>query len=399
MDPAALLAWDGRLVNCTSESACAEASGGRALQLLVTCNWMNDLPDGTADGSYCTCSIFRVGEDCREVQPALQVRGAFAVPVALLAGLAAWRGVRDFLESPNELRTSPPAVCSAVNICAALSWTVCSFGLAVTRITGGSAALNAVVNVSQLATFCLSYMVLVLMALVFECVRASARQSKVHHTRWYAGAALLLAAMGAAIAAAKLRSHLNILVAVAVLVVGGLWLRATVVLANTLDEFSSLSPPIAERARETRRLIGFAARSLVVMMICQVENAMVSVTVRSHPALIFVTWLLDWAFWMALANVFYRIQEFVGAPLRKATKRLSKRSIHGLQKRSSSVRPSRSAERHSTAQPTNAPSSAPSSSPTAQPINAPGSAPSNAPTAQPTNIQHGLVEGSTAFSL
>jgi hypothetical protein len=276
MNPAALQAWDGALVNCTGDKMCGETSGGRAPSMFVSCSWMAGLPDGFADGRYCTCSVFRVGATCHDVQPALQARGALTASFAVLAGLAAWRGSRDLRQCPRELRRSPGAVCLAINVCAASAWVICTSMLGVTRVTGGSAAVTAVFTASQFVTLGLSFALFLLMALVFETVTSAAKQRAVNHKRWYCGATLLIAAEVAGYATAKLRMQENIWLAFGVLVVGLLWVRATVMLARTFDGFSSKSAAIAERAVATRQLIRFIARCLGLIVACQAEGAHVS---------------------------------------------------------------------------------------------------------------------------
>jgi hypothetical protein len=327
MDPAALQAWDGALVNCTGDAMCAEMSGGRTSWLVVSCSWMAGLPDGFADGRYCRCSEFRVGATCHDVQPALQVRGALTASVAVLAGLAAWRGICDLRQCPRELRRSPGAVCLAVNVCATSALMICMSLLGVTRMTGGSAALSEVATASFGVTFCLSYAMFLVMALVFETVTSATEQRAMNHTRWYCGATFLLTAQVAGIATFKIRTHLLLCVAIGLLIVVLLWLRATVMLARGLDGFSSYSAAIAEKALATRQLIRFTARGFGLIVACQAENVMVPITANSHPALIAATWFLDWVFSVALVALLVRFQGYLGAPLRQASQRQSKRRI------------------------------------------------------------------------
>jgi hypothetical protein len=328
MDPAALQAWDGALVNCTSDNICAETSGGRVPPLFMACSWMAGLPDGFADGRYCTCSPFRVGATCTDVQPALQVRGALTAAVVVLAGLAAWRGTRDLRQCPRELRRSPGAVCLAVNVCAVSAWMINTSMLGVTRMTGGSAALIAVIiTASQYVTLGLSYALFLLMALVFETVTSATEQRAMNHTRWYCGATFLLAAELTGVATAKFKAQADISIGIGALVVGLLWLRATVMLYRMLDDFSSDSAAIAEKAQATRQLIRFTALGMGLIVACKAENAMVPITANSHPALIAATWFLDWLFLMTVVVILVRIQDYLGAPLRAASQRQTKRRI------------------------------------------------------------------------
>jgi hypothetical protein len=359
MDPAALQAWDGALVNCTSDDMCTETSGGsggRAHWLAVSCSWMAGLPDGIADGRYCECAMFRVGATCNNVQPALQVFGAVTVLTAVLAGLAAWRGMRDLRQCPRELRSSPGAVCSAFNVCAASALMIGSSLVAVTRMTGGSAAFAAVVKASLAITLGFSFSLFLLLALVFETVvTLTAEHSAVNSKRWYCGATLLLAAEAAGISTAKSITHVRIWVAIGFLVVGLLWLRATVMLARLLDGYSANSAAIADKALATRQLIRFVAWSVGLMVACQAERAMFPLTRNSHPALIAATLFLDWVFGMTMAAVFVRLQDYLGAPLRKASHRQTRRILSGTS--SGKVRPAGSSAGLPTCQPASLPGS------------------------------------------
>ncbi len=129
-------------------------------------------------------------------------------------------------------------------------------------------------------------------------------------------------------------------VAIGFLVVGLLWLRATVMLARVLDGYSQHSADIAARTLATRQLIRFVARSVGLMVACQAQRAMVPLRSNSHPALIAATWFLDWVFGMTMVAVFVRLQDYLGAPLRKASQRQTKRM-------SARVRPAGSSERSS----------------------------------------------------
>jgi hypothetical protein len=308
--------WGGRPVSCVSNNQCT--AEGAAGVLLVKCTWLTGLPDGAEDGRYCTCEPFTRGLTCQEATPVLQLRGFLLVPSALLTVLALWRALRDLRECPRERRASPGALCLVLTTCATSSFALLISCTCVMRWTGGNAAMKAIVEVAILSSIGMMYSLMLFCALVFECVSASAEQRTVRQKRWYALFVLLLAAEFTSLLTVSLLWQRLVVIAVGTLIVMLLWVRAARRLANTLEDFSAVSAPIAEKARVTREFIQSIYRLLALCIGCLSVNALLDMNVMSPLPVIVSACLLEAVFWTAVAAVLLRFQDYLGMPFRRA---------------------------------------------------------------------------------
>jgi hypothetical protein len=311
--------WGGRPVSCVSDNQCvAEGGGGDAplSAMMVKCTLLTGLPDGAKDGRYCACYPFSRGLTCQEATPVLQLQGFLMVPCALLAMLALWRALRDLRECPRKKRASPGAVCLMLATCAASSFALCVSCLCVVRWTGGNAALSAIYPAARMSSAVMSFTTALYCSLVFECISASAEQRTVHQKRWYTFFALFVAAFFASYSKVPFSWQRSVVLAVGILVVVLLWIRAAWRLTNTLADNSAGSTPLAEKARVTREFIHFFYRFLALELGCL--SALALLDNLSPLPVIVSSSLLDAVNNTAVAALLLRFQVYLGTPLRRA---------------------------------------------------------------------------------
>jgi hypothetical protein len=310
--------WGGRPVSCVSDNQCAAAEGVGVL--FVKCTWLTGLPDGAEDGRYCTCAPFMRGLTCQDPTPVLQLRGFVLVPSVLLTVLALWRALRDLRECPREKRASPGALCLMLGICAASSFALYISCECVTRWTGGNAAMNAIIYPAQLSFLGMAYSELLCCALLFECIIASTEQRTVRQKRWCALSVLFMAAEGTSYSTVPFLWQRMVVAAVGFLVVVLLWVRAARRLANTLEDFSAVSAPIAELARVTREFIQSVFRLAALGIGCFSVLAVLNLGLNDMsplPVIVSVC-LLEAVLWTAFAAALLRFQDYLGMPFRRA---------------------------------------------------------------------------------
>jgi hypothetical protein len=312
--------WGSRPVSCVSDYQCAARGGGGDAPLevpFVACTLLTGLPDGTEDGHYCACAPFRSGLTCQEAMPVLQLRGFLLVPSALLAVLALWRALRDLRTCPREKRASPGAVCLMLVTCAASSVALCFSCACVVRWTGGNAAVMSIFSAAQMSSAVMAFTAMLHCSLVFECISASADQRTVRQKRWYAFFALFVAAFFASSSKAPFKWQRLVLLAVGLLVVALLWIRAARMLANTLEDFSAGSAPLAEKARVTRDFIQFACRFLALAFGCLSVQALLDINGLSPLPVIVSDCLLEAVLMTGVSALLLRFQDYLGTPFRR----------------------------------------------------------------------------------
>jgi hypothetical protein len=140
----------------------------------------------------------------------------------------------------------------------------------------------------------------------------------VHQKRWYTFFALFVAAFFASYSKVPFSWQRSVVLAVGILVVVLLWIRAARRLTETLADNSAGSAPLGEKVRVTREFIHFFYRFLALELGCLSALALLDMNNLSPLPVIVSASLLNAGHNTAVAALLLRFQVYLGTPLRRA---------------------------------------------------------------------------------